>query len=349
MIRARQGHSIKPPHIDHTLLDMTEILHPSLLPSCFHGTYWRYLDAIMTKGLSRMRRQHIHMAKGFFGEVQSGYRKDCDVLISIDVEKSMREGGLKFYESGNGVVLSEGDNNGCIPAQYFKEIIDLASSSASASVHVSPQSHETTFFAPVVDIDPFRQPLPEELIKKWKSVPMSPGGNVVGFYSHQGNEYASFSNFYEHRPISFVIPSWCGSRKGETVEVEFSEKSIMLCKASLFGDDITFEAIKQAKTPAKCKKFGRQVRGFRDEKWYRYICSIALAAVYCKFSQIADIKDILLDTGKNLIAEAAPDDKIWGIGLPMNSMEIQEPIRWRGMNILGWALMEARMIISTSV
>ena len=123
----------------------------------------------------------------------------------------------------------------------------------------------------------------------------------------------------------------------------------MLCKASLFGDDITFEAIKQAKTPAKCKKFGRQVRGFRDEKWYRYICSIALAAVYCKFSQIADIKDILLGTGKNLIAEAAPDDKIWGIGLPMNSMEIQEPIRWRGMNILGWALMEARMIISTSV
>ena len=183
--------------------------------------------------------------------------------------------------------------------------------------------------------------MPDDLVNKWKSLSAPCDVHVISFYSNKmSNKYASFSNFYRHRPIPFVIP--CGSKAGEIVEVEFSEKSIMLCKASLFNDNFAFEAIRNATSPANCKKLGRTVQGFDDKKWHEHICAIAYAVILSKFSQIPDIKVTLLKTGDNLIAETAPNDAIWGIGLPPDSQDVQEPSRWRGMNILGWALMSVR-------
>ena len=35
-------------------------------------------------------------------------------------------------------------------------------------------------------------------------------------------------------------------------------------------------------------------------------------------------------------------DNIWGIRLSANSLEAQDPMKWRGQNLLGFALMEVR-------
>jgi predicted NAD-dependent protein-ADP-ribosyltransferase YbiA (DUF1768 family) len=43
-----------------------------------------------------------------------------------------------------------------------------------------------------------------------------------------------------------------------------------------------------------------------------------------------------------ILVEASPDDKIWGIGLSFNDPNIEDPNCWRGLNLLGFALMEAR-------
>ena len=40
--------------------------------------------------------------------------------------------------------------------------------------------------------------------------------------------------------------------------------------------------------------------------------------------------------------EASPYDNIWGIRLPASSPEAQDPRKWRGQNLLGFALMEVR-------
>ena len=43
-----------------------------------------------------------------------------------------------------------------------------------------------------------------------------------------------------------------------------------------------------------------------------------------------------------LIVESAPNDSIWGIGLHIKNNDIYDPMKWKGSNVLGWALMEAR-------
>ena len=46
--------------------------------------------------------------------------------------------------------------------------------------------------------------------------------------------------------------------------------------------------------------------------------------------------------GEDYIVEAAPNDKIWGVGMDKTNENISIPALWKGTNILGWALMEAR-------
>ncbi len=58
--------------------------------------------------------------------------------------------------------------------------------------------------------------------------------DVIAFYSEKSNYYPSFSNFWVHDTFEFVIPEWCGKFAGNSVPIKFSEKAIMLCKASLF-------------------------------------------------------------------------------------------------------------------
>lgn len=121
-IRANQGHSINTVVAEELLHEVT---NPADIPLCIHGTYQKNLPSIMKNGLSRMSRNHIHFARGMFGDknVTSGMRKDCDAFLSINVEKCMKD-GFKFYISNNGVILSAGNDQGIITKEYFDVIPD---------------------------------------------------------------------------------------------------------------------------------------------------------------------------------------------------------------------------------
>ncbi len=43
-----------------------------------------------------------------------------------------------------------------------------------------------------------------------------------------------------------------------------------------------------------------------------------------------------------MTGKASPYDNIWGIRLAASSPEAQDPMKWRGENLLGFALMEVR-------
>ena len=67
-----------------------------------------------------------------------------------------------------------------------------------------------------------------------------------------------------------------------------------------------------------------------------------LGGNWCKFSQNRDLREFLLSTGDSVLVEASPYDNIWGICLAASSPEAQDPMQWRGQNLLGFALMEVR-------
>lgn len=49
---------------------------------------------------------------------------NSQILIYIDVDKAA-DAGLKFWLSGNGVILSEGDENGYISRKFFLKVVDV--------------------------------------------------------------------------------------------------------------------------------------------------------------------------------------------------------------------------------
>ncbi|KAK3985937.1 KptA family-domain-containing protein [Cladorrhinum sp. PSN332] len=136
LIRANQGHSIK--------LDSDGLLKPIALPNSegkipdgsvpvpemvVHGTYFAFWPKIVESGgLKPMGRNHVHFSIGLPEDkegVISGMRKDAEVLVYVDVEKSLKEGdgGMKWWMSENGVVLTEGDKDGLVPTGLFKEVV----------------------------------------------------------------------------------------------------------------------------------------------------------------------------------------------------------------------------------
>jgi ribA/ribD-fused uncharacterized protein len=43
-----------------------------------------------------------------------------------------------------------------------------------------------------------------------------------------------------------------------------------------------------------------------------------------------------------VLVEASPRDRIWGIGLTATDERAASPATWQGLNLLGFALMQAR-------
>jgi ribA/ribD-fused uncharacterized protein len=67
-----------------------------------------------------------------------------------------------------------------------------------------------------------------------------------------------------------------------------------------------------------------------------------LDALRAKFSQNQALKDYLLATGDAILVEAAPRDRLWGIGMGENNPDVADQKKWKGRNLLGKALMQVR-------
>lgn len=92
------------------------------------------------QGLSKMSRNHIHIAQGLAGDtvisgalftspqsrwqntnIDTGMRNSADIFIHIDLRKAL-DAGYKFQLSANGVILTTGNEMGVIPPEFFSRV-----------------------------------------------------------------------------------------------------------------------------------------------------------------------------------------------------------------------------------
>ena len=104
MIRASQGHSIS---VD---LGYTPMQPPAVL---FHGTVEKNIEAILSQGLVRMERHHVHLSADVATAAEVGQRHGKPVILQI-ASGRMHEDGHIFYRSDNGVWLTEAVGAGYI-------------------------------------------------------------------------------------------------------------------------------------------------------------------------------------------------------------------------------------------
>jgi hypothetical protein len=125
---------------------------------------------------------------------------------------------------------------------------------------------------------------------------------------------------------------------------EFSsmEQFMMYEKALYFHDDAVGKQILETHDVSKIKELGRLVTGYDDNYWNGIRQIVVYEGLKEKFSQNNNLKKLLLETGNAVLAECAVKDQIWGIGLSMNDPKRFDRTKWRGQNLLGYALMMVR-------
>lgn len=121
-----------------------------------------------------------------------------------------------------------------------------------------------------------------------------------------------------------------------------SEHWMMSEKALLFDNYDIHEQIIESIKPGEAKELGRKVIGFDEIIWRENRMNIVKIGNIHKFNQNKELGKYLINTQNRILVEASPVDTIWGIGLTKESEEAKNIYSWRGLNLLGFALMETR-------
>lgn len=120
------------------------------------------------------------------------------------------------------------------------------------------------------------------------------------------------------------------------------EQYMMYKKAVCFHDKEITDKILATDDVAEIKALGRLVANYNDNYWNGVRQIIVFEGLLAKFSQNEDLKSQLKTTGDTVLAECAVKDRIWGIGLSMKDPDRFEIDKWKGQNLLGYALMMVR-------
>ncbi|MEO3843713.1 NADAR family protein [Streptomyces sp. CNZ287] len=159
--------------------------------------------------------------------------------------------------------------------------------------------------------------------------------------------------FWGHRPKrQDVVDAACLSQwwpvefEVDGVGYATAEHWMMAAKARLFGDEAAVARILATRHPGAAKAEGRKVRGFDEAVWEEHRFAAVVRGNLAKFGRHPGLGAYLLGTGSRILVEASPVDRVWGIGLAATDDRAQDPGAWRGLNLLGFALMEVRATLA---
>jgi ribA/ribD-fused uncharacterized protein len=144
-----------------------------------------------------------------------------------------------------------------------------------------------------------------------------------------------YSNFYTN-DASFLVGG---------INFNCSEQFFMYHKAMMFEEYELAAKIIASRSPKDQKAFGRCVK-IDYRIWDAQKYDIMVEGVYMKFKQNKVLKNLMLSHINHQLVEASPIDPIWGIGMGVDNVDVENPVLWKGANLLGQALMDARERIS---
>lgn len=172
----------------------------------------------------------------------------------------------------------------------------------------------------------------ESIIKQHRSKPRL---KYIYFWGHQPQANGEIGDgcFSQWWQSPFVIDGYTYLT---------AEHYMMAQKALLFDDYAVFAKILAAKHPKQVKALGREVAKFNEKVWQQHRFDIVVAGNLAKFRQHEKLGQYLINTGTRVLVEASPYDKVWGVGLTKDNEHIQNPQQWKGLNLLGFALMKVR-------
>ena len=124
-IRANHGHGI--PGVE---VVERELLLTDAVAYVVHVTDYAAWSLIRYEGLKRGRRGHVHFVARApaIDEEVAGVRKGGEVCVFVDAHRAMRC-GIRFCVSPSRVIISPGNEEGIIPAEFIVKAIDRRSGS----------------------------------------------------------------------------------------------------------------------------------------------------------------------------------------------------------------------------
>ena len=151
--------------------------------------------------------------------------------------------------------------------------------------------------------------------------------------------------FYGSFLSNFARCKFTWEYMGHIHEFFCTEQAFMWAKAQYFGDVETAKKILDViGDPMECKKLGRLVKNYDDEKWSKVRYEVMRDVNFARFDQCLYHHNKFLDPefdGKTFV-EASPIDGIWGIKMGIKDKGVLDERNWRGQNLLGKALTEVR-------
>ena len=166
-------------------------------------------------------------------------------------------------------------------------------------------------------------------------------------YVNEGHK-VDYIFFWGHRKPKTGVSKSCFSQWYDSsfeidgIRYQTAEHYMMAEKARIFNDEQAVKKAIEAKDPRMAKKIGRSVRHFDEALWQTHRFEIVVRANLAKFSQNQELGSFLRSTQNRVLVEASPLDKIWGIGLAADDPKAASPHLWKGLNLLGFALMKVR-------
>lgn len=149
--------------------------------------------------------------------------------------------------------------------------------------------------------------------------------------------------FHNPDEINGYLSNWYLSDfEMDGIKYTSMEQYMMYQKAMVFHDNETAQQILETSNVGKIKAFGRAVKEYDDCIWNGLRQIIVFQGLLEKFRQNDELKQKLLATGQDILAECAVQDKIWGIGLSMTDERRLDRAEWKGQNLLGFSLMCVR-------